>query len=415
MKQCVTNGRIAILLAFAFVGSSCERAFADELPAKTQNSFWRTGVIAVAGNIENQPVLCILDTGASATVLHKDLEKVLPVAAKGKEESILTLSATERRAAYENIEVSIGSYGEQKCRAFVFDLSYLQQVTGLQIRAIVGANYLRNLAFVIQDGMPKFTNSPIAPVTEGPVWPVTGSKIQIPEIPLEYPVLGQRNAGFDTGLSEHLAISQEFADLLLRSGDARFLTKTKHLDASGVQTKSLIAIRELKVLGVQFRNVPAEVGKLNHVGMGLLRHINFTLDFRKSIAYLNGDAQDGRDEFPVDASGIRFVWDDRGYYRIRRIEDGSPAMEADLKLDDELVAISEIQASTLSRWQIREMLAVAGTMVEMKVRRKGNLVNVKLPLQRSFQYPPAWSSASAEAAGFLDALQKDSANNAKSQ
>ena len=413
MNQCVARDRIAALLAFVFLCSSCERAFADELPAKTQNSFWRTGVVVAAGNIENESILCILDTGASATVLHKDYQQVLPATAKGKEEDILTLSATERRVAYENIEVSIGSYGKQKSRAFVFDLSNVQEVTGLQVGAIVGADYLRNLAFVMQDGMPRFTNSPIAPVTEVPIWPVAGSKIQIPEIPVEYPVLGQRNAGFDTGLSEHLAISQEFADLLLRSGDARFLTKTKHVDASGIQTKSLIAIRELKVLGVQFRNVPAEVGKLNNVGMGLLRHINFTVDFRKSIAYRSGNAQEGRDEFPVDASGIRFVWDDRGYYRIRRIEDGSTAAEADLKPDDELVAISEIQASTLSRWQIREMLAVAGTMVEMTVKRNGNLMEVKLPLLRSFQYPPAWSSRSTEAGDFLDALQKDSANDAK--
>jgi predicted aspartyl protease len=413
MNQCVTKGRVAALLAFAFLCSSCERACADELQAKKQNSFWRTGVIVAAGNIENESILCILDTGASATVLHKDYQQVLPATAKGKEEDILTLSATERRVAYENIEVSIGSYGQQKSRAFVFDLSNVQEVTGLQVGAIVGADYLRNLAFVMQDGMPRFTNSPIAHRTEVQTWPISGSEIQIPEIPLDYPVLGLRNAGFDTGLSEHLAISQEFADLLLRSGDARFLTKTKHLDASGVQTKSVIAIRELKVMGVQFRNVPAEVGKLNHVGMGLLRHINFTVDFKKSIAYLSGDAQDGRDTFPVDASGIRFVWDDRGYYRIRRIEDGSPAAEADLKPDDELVAISEIQASTLSWWQIREMLAVAGTMVEMTVKRNGNLMDVKLPLLRNFQYPPAWSSRSTEAGDFLDALQKDSANDAK--
>ena len=413
MNQCVTKGRIAALLAFAFLCSSCERAFADELPAKTQNSFWRTGVVVAAGNIENESILCILDTGASATVLHKDYQQVLPVTAKGKEEDILTFSATERRVAYENIEVSIGAYGKQKSRAYVFDLSNVQEVTGLQVGAIVGADYLRNLAFVMQDGMPRFTNSPIAPVTEVPIWPVAGSKIQIPEIPLEYPVLGLRNAGFDTGLSEHLAISQEFADLLLRSGDAKFLTKTKHLDASGVQTKSVIAIRELKVMGVQFRNVPAEVGKLNHVGMGLLRHINFIVDFKKSIAYPSSNAQDGRDTFPVDASGIRFVWDDRGYYRIRRIEDGSPAVEADLKLDDELVTISNIHASTLSHWQIREMLAVADTTVEMKVKRKGNLVNVKLPLQRSFQYPPAWNSRSTDGEDFLDALQKHSVNDAK--
>ncbi len=413
MNQCVARDRIAALLAFVFLCSSCERAFVDELPAKTQNSFWRTGVIAAAGSIENQSLLCILDTGAAATVLHKDYEQVLPVTAKGNEVNIRTLSATERRVAYDNIEVSIGSYGKQKSRAFVFDLSNVQEVTGLKVGAIVGADYIRNLAFVMQDGMPRFTNSPIAPVTEVPTWPVTGSKIQIPEIPLEYPVLGPRNAGFDTGLSEHLAISKEFADLLLRSGDARFLTKTRGLDVLGVHTKSLIAIRELKVMGVQFRNVPAEVGKRNNLGMGLLRHLNFTVDFRKSIAYLNGDAQEGRDEFPVDASGIRFVWDDRGYYRIRRIEDGSPAAEADLKPDDELVAISEIQASTLSWWQIREMLAVAGTMVEMTVKRNGNLMDVKLPLLRNFQYPPAWSSRSTEAGDFLDALQKDSANDAK--
>jgi hypothetical protein len=59
------------------------------------------------------------------------------------------------------------------------------------------------------------------------------------------------------------------------------------------------------------------------------------------------------------------------------------------------------------------MLAVAGTMVAMTVKRNGNLMEVELPLLRNFQYPPAWSSRSTEAGDFLDTLQKDSANDAK--
>ncbi len=82
----------------------------------------------------------------------------------------------------------------------------------------------------------------------------------------------------------------------------------------------------------------------------------------------------------------------------------SPAMEADLKLDDELVAISEISGVHVGPGGKFARCLLCRHDGRVKVRRKGNLVNVKLTLQRSFQYPPAWSSASAEAAGFLDAL-----------
>ncbi len=78
---------------------------------------------------------------------------------------------------------------EEQGHTFSISRMY-KEVYGLKVGAIVGADYLRNLAFVMPDGMPRFTNSPFAPVTEVPIWPVAGSKIQIPEIPLEYPVPG---------------------------------------------------------------------------------------------------------------------------------------------------------------------------------------------------------------------------------
>ena len=402
---------IAVFIGLSLLNSLSNLTYADEKSAAMDNSFWHRNVIAVEGKIEDTSLLFILDTGAGATILHKDYEHILPASAKGAEVNLLTLSGVERRFAYENIRVSIGKNPVQEGKAVVFDLSEVHKVSGLKVGAILGTDYLQRFAFTMQDGIPNFTAPPVASPQETPTWPVSLNSAGCPEIPVEYPLLGIRNVTLDTGLTENLAISQAFADTLIRSGDAQLMTRTKFLDMSGVKIKSVVTIRELKILGVQFRNIPAQVGTRNNVGLGLLRYINFTVDFPKGIAYLHGDAPKGQDKFPVDASGLRVVWDECGFYRIRRIEAGSAAANADLRLGDEIEAISDLPTSTLSLWQIRQMLSQAGETMKITLKRNGESRSVDLPLKRDFEYPPVWNSRSLEAASFLDSLQQNSANN----
>ena len=108
----------------------------------------------------------------------------------------------------------------------------------------------------------------------------------------------------------------------------------------------------------------------------------------------------------MDASGLRVVWDTRGFFRVRRIEENTTAVGSGIQIDDEIMEISGKQASDLSHWQIRELLSEADTTVHLTLKRDGKLFEVDLPLRRDFEYPPIWKSRTVDAEDFFNSLNE---------
>ena len=64
-----------------------------------------------------------------------------------------------------------------------------------------------------------------------------------------------------------MGIEQQLADAMVKSGDARVVGTTKILDLSGINSASVLLIRELQIFGIHFRNVPAKITEVNVVGL----------------------------------------------------------------------------------------------------------------------------------------------------
>jgi|GEM_PF-6926327 len=182
-------------------------------------------------------------------------------------------------------------------------------------------------------------------------------------------------------------IEESMADVLCTTGEAIRLLKSGDL---GEGTADLIVIRQVDFLGTKHYNVPAATGRVNVVGLALLRHMAFTLDFPNKRVLVPDPPQLGRDWFPIDASGLRIVRREDRLTCIRRIVENSTGDVAGVKVDDVIVAVNGTPALEMSRYEVEEVLSKPGTTVHLDLERNGKALTIDVPLEHPFEYPPKW-------------------------
>ena len=179
------------------------------------------------------------------------------------------------------------------------------------------------------------------------------------------------------------------------------------LDASGVRSKNAYLIREMKVLGIRIYDVPAVESEINLIGLGVMRQLEFSVDFENAAAYVNKSSPEGI-SFDLDASGLRTVNQHDNRVIVHLAMPDSPAEKNNIKAGDQLLEIDGRTASELSYWEIRKLLSQAGKTIPIKVTSNGQVREVQLPLSRKFEYPPKWKPRSTDADAFLKSLESDS-------
>lgn len=379
---------------------------ADDLAREVEESSYRTGAIIVSGQIEGQDALCIADTGATKNVVMTGPEFTLPASIAISTRSIQTLSRVEQMVIYENVRMGIADYPAIQGPAVQFDVSLVRQALGRNVEGWLGFDVLQHFTLAVENGKPTFTADVCTPPANSKTWRIGLRHGHCPVVAVLLPLVGTRDLMLDTGYRECIGIKQQLAAAMVKSGDARICGTTKTLDASGIKETPVFVIRELQIFGIQFRNVPAEMSEVNVVGLGLLRHIDFVADFSSETAWVTKVPEHPLERFPMDASGLRVVWDTRGFYRVRRIVENTTAAASLIQIDDEIMEISGKQASDLSYWQIHEMLSEADTTVQLKLKRDGKPFEVDLPLRRDFEYPPIWKSRTVDAEDFFNSLNE---------
>jgi len=349
-------------------------------------------------------VTCILDTGASTCVLDTRFAATLqkPV---GKEQA-RTASGLITVERYERISQRFMAFPQITGPAVAVDLSGFSVTTGMQIDAILGMDFLKRSVFQISNGTPRFRNrndlERDSISTSYPVKMIRG----LPYTEVELPVLGDRPFLIDTGDADYCGITKDYADRLIRTHDAVLLEEIPTLDASGLRKKNLYVIREIQVFGITMRDVPAGESAVNGIGMGLMRHLDFSVDFENSVAYVLPPSRSAV-SFDLDASGLRTVFQpDRGRI-VRRIVPDSPAEKNKIQVGDQLLEIDGCVASELSFWETWALLSQAGKTIPIKVKSGDQVRNIQLPLRRNFEYPPKWKPRSTNADDFLKSLKNE--------
>lgn len=120
---------------------------ADEtpLPLRITTSGFLSGLVKLDG-IED-PLNFIVDTGASVSVISKEVANLEEIKKFKREETMRVIGAagiTEGVSAFTLPKVSFGRYSNDKITAIALNLNIINETTGFEQAGILGGNFLKN-------------------------------------------------------------------------------------------------------------------------------------------------------------------------------------------------------------------------------------------------------------------------------
>ena len=383
-------------------------AASEELVDLFAEGFERTGNVIVPGIVAGRRVNCMLDSGATTSVVDLGLARRFPEHLRGPRVKVGTAFRVEEVQSYQSIERSCLDLPVQTGPVNACDLSYLRKDGGIRADAILGMDYCHPLIFCFEAGLPRFVERSKflpAPAAMAHVLKLKAATHTTANIDLG--VLGEREFMIDTGHNGYITILPDWIKRMLTAGDAVLQQEIIADDGSGARSISLYVIREIQVFGITMRNVPAVESELNLIGLALMRHLDISIDFENSVAYVVPSSR-SVDSFEIDASGLRTVFQPNIGQTVRHIVPHSPAEKSKILVGDQLLEIDGRIVSGLSYWEIRKLLSQAGKTIPIKVKNGDQVRDIQLPLSRKFEYPPKWKPRSTDAEDFMKSLENES-------
>jgi len=353
------------------------------------------GHIIISLQINDKPISnFVLDTGASVTVINKDLAAKLNLPLKDEVyHSIGTNGVVGNRKMTQKQQVSLNDKVVLKgLEMMVIDLSHLGKINGL-----IGFDLFREyvtetnfdtklISFFKRKGKPDITGyQPIAFV----------ESFCTPEIKLSVSLSNNKSFSgkvfFDTGdSSTPFTFSSPFVKKhnLPSKFQALITTESRGINAahkSNIGTISSIGINDFRLSEIPVALSNAKHGMLSkdpymgNLGLEFISKFNFILDYQKKKIYLKPNKSYNKAfEFPL--SGINLE-EKEGKIFIKSIDRPSEAHEKGLKAGQQLISINGAEQKGLKFYQ--EALKIENKEVTLVVKlENGNLKTIKIQLER---------------------------------
>lgn len=381
------------------------QAAAEDVFQGNTAGFARSGLIVVPGTVARSRVMCVLDTGASMTVIDSTFRT--KIKNPGGIDEVKTPAGRIQVERFESVDFGCVSFRPHTGPAMAADLSGFSEVAGIPVGAFLGMDYLQPLILQMRNGTPTFTDEKDSSVRPGEIAFDIRTIGGLPHVDVGLPILGKRAFLIDTGQADCCGMTSEILQRLTKANEAVVLEEVPIIDGSGVKFRRIFAVREMTVFGVTMRNVPVAELDVNLIGMGLMRHLDFSADFVKCRVYAV-PSESPVEDFNVDASGLRTVFQPEDRVTIRRVVANSVAEEHQIQAGDDLLQIDSRVAADLSFWEIRELLSQSGKTISIKSQRGDEVRDIQLPLSRKFEYPPKWKPRSTQADDFQKFIESES-------
>ncbi len=340
----------------------------------------------------------IFDTADGLTVLNNitaaDLE--LESGKKKRETGAGSLLMGE---LIRHQEVDIGSFAIKDVELYVTSLKHLEIALGRHIDGIIGYDLLKNYVveisyldkeFHIYDSKTFKYNSYGEEFDVKLTW-------SIPHIPATVELVnGEVIEGefwVDTGARTSLDFNTPLVhkENLLQKVGEYYTYYTAGIGAKEAEHhKGRVA--KLSFGRFSFDDVPvglSEAGKgiqsnkkvAGIIGDEILERFDITFDYPKKKMYFEPNGLYEK-AFLVDASGIGLQLDQtQTKVLIHEVHEHSPAMEAGLKVDDEITQVNGKPTSEFSLVQLREMLCEEGEIIKLEIKSGADSRTVSLELR----------------------------------
>jgi len=321
--------------------------------------------IVMPVTLQGKTYAFLLDTATRNTTLDESLRDLLGEV-KSTQEIPLPDGQTEEIQIYYAPQAKAGPIDIQQAGpVLVADLSPLREITGLNIRGVLGTGLLRKYAIAID-----FSKGLLDFIEPGPNIQIAwGAPRQIAVSRQGMPFIQGEIAGrfvvlflIDTGLFSNGSLADELFDklrqrkIITQTAVSHYLTGrgTRQSDQARIDTlmigKPDDTFDQLKYANLIFD----KGGQVSILGLEWLARHHVVLDFVNSRIYLRKGAGFDKPD-TSDMSGLHMLRTDKGV-EVRAVDKGSPAEAAGLKPGDVLQKINGKAIAEYSMFDLRQLL-----------------------------------------------------------
>lgn len=378
---------ICVGLGFSMPGAIADElpsAASRRLPADSPNVIAKFGV-ATRGDLLLIPVAIhgeshhfVLDTGATANVLHTPLAEKL---------SSLKPSSKKYPAGYPQMfqlpEATLaGSELSILGDAATFDLSALCRMSGYDIEGIVGMTSLEGRIVEIDFDRGSVTFLKSFPKTKSRTLSVGRDSLGRPTLDVEIQPGKQIPFIVDTGMSSPGIgeLEAPLFDELLNADRIQLLGASARVwSVNGVAAMRKGRIDLFRLGEFEHRDLRITSGSMNGVGLRYLSRFKVVLDFQDNRALFVPGERSSDPSFH-DASGMimsRF----QGRTIVDRVHPDGPASAADIRAGDIITHINGTSIENFSLFTIRQSLSHPGQTFIFLLKREDDDLKRQLVLK----------------------------------
>ncbi len=388
-KNCLWHWRCFTFLTLTLLHFGTVLADDAELQMYQEQSPWPI----TTASLENVEGIAIIDTGFSGGVMFDS--EAIDLDSKDYSKTVAKLASgigRGERSEWIDIPFKLDSIEFEGINAIQNDLAPVRDFLH-SAQFVVGMKCLNGRALTFEKNVRnvRVHSSDVSVPNGNEFLSISRSRTNCPMIDIQLPVLGSVKVLVDTGSNEVIALTQRRVELLQRMGQAVSIAHpTKGSDVLGnVERREIqFIIRKVSLANTVFFNVPVYLSEREHIGTGLLRYFDTTLDFARNRARFSIPEGD-ETPIPLKASGLTCRPLGRNKIEILEVQKGC-ADEAGLRKSDIIHSINGEPVSEFSYWDRVVVFSQSGTTPKLTIERDGEFREVALKLRYDFPYPPEW-------------------------
>lgn len=343
---------------------------------------------------DSEPLDFIFDTGSGYTVIDDDVAEQLNLS--GKEIDMNSASTAWHLIKHNTIAIN-HFLMEKNTKVYSTDLDHLEISLGMDLDGIIGYDLLRHHSVYVN-----FDTKTIN-IYDHSNSPKRGDAIPF-DLQVSIPVIkgtvvlnnGEPHDGtffLMTGAGTTLDFNSPYAerwDVIHKTGKHySYLVKglsddeTPHYEGH-VQSLSFgnQTIEDLPIgISTAKGGIQGHKSVSGIIGTQIIRMFNFTIDYGTKMIYLERD-HTYDSNFKVNCSGIDVqLSKDKERVLIHQVFDDSPASEAGIKLNDELLKVNGKTMDEMNLAEVKKALKQEGETVELVIKQGGAEKTISLKLR----------------------------------
>jgi len=326
--------------------------------------------------------LFALDTGAGTTAFDCSLRPLLGEPLFKAQRA--TPTGAQSLEVFGAPRISVGRLTlHSSSSVLTCDLARLRQATGIDIYGILGMDFLLKTVIRMNWDNGKLSFLQAAGPQAGDAFDLLFSDgVRKPSIVARIPDWGAETFLVDTG-SVGVGVGcgeirKEAFDELVKKGAIRGLKSKHFMSLEGEGVDRLGEIVAVTLGPFRHEHILVSEGLRNVLGLGYWSRFVVTFDFPNKTLYLKKGKHYDRPEH-CDLSGLHLLRLN-GKTVVQSLEKASPAAEADLRPNDQILRIGDQKIEQLRLHTFRRMLCTPGQRVELTIRRGDKELEVSLPL-----------------------------------